>query len=131
MILLNYWMQAIRDMKPITDKQMDEQPHEAVEWFFEMERCIMELVKLGDRGRQLSYSAFGLATISQVIRLLPNHLENKVIGHISKGRDKLMFTVQLMADRRRICNKRSISYAHLAIWGHITPAPTTSGHLSD
>ncbi|MGB2203274.1 MAG: hypothetical protein ACPH5G_18230, partial [Pseudooceanicola atlanticus] len=33
--------------------------------------------------RQLSHTAFCLATISQIIRLLPNHLENKIIGHFT------------------------------------------------
>ena len=108
-------MQTIRNLKPITDKQMYDQPLKAVEWFLEMERCIMELIGFGDRGRQLSYTAFNHSTISQVIRLLPNHLEDKVIGHYSEGRDKLTYTVQLMTERRRICNKRGTSYANQAI----------------
>ena len=131
MILLNYRMQAIRAMKPITEEQMNEQPLEAVDWFLDMERCIMELVKLGDRGLQVSYSAFGSPTISQIISLLPNHLENKIIGHVSEGRDKLMYTMKLMTDRRRICNKRGVSYGIQAIGGPIPSGPATSGHLSE
>ena len=103
--LLNYRMQSIRKMKPISDEFMDEKPIEAVDWFLEMERCIMEITKLGDRGGQLTYCAFGYGTISQIIKLLPNHMENQVIGHDSEGREKLMFAVQLMAERRRICHK--------------------------
>ena len=123
MTLFNYRMQIIRNMKPITEEQMYEEPLEVVNWFLEMEQCVMELVKLGDRGGQMSYTVFGHSTINQVIHLLPNHLENKVIGHFSEGRAKLMFTIQLMAGRRRICNKRSTSYDHLAILGLINLAP--------
>ena len=136
--LLNYRMQSIRNMKPISDKQMDEKPIEAVDWFLEMERCIMEITKLGDRGGQLSFTAFSHGTISEIIRLLPNHMENKVIGHDSEGRDKLMFTVQLMTERRRICNRRGTSYANRAIGGssttasagHHPSATAPAGHLS-
>ena len=133
MTLLNNRMQAIRSMKPITDKNMNERPLEAVDWILSMERCITELLSLGDRGGQLSFSAFGPGTISQVIRLLPDQMENKIIRHMSEGRDKLIYTVKIMADRRRICSKRGVSYANQAIGGAATPAaiPPPTGHLSD
>ena len=54
MTLFNYRMQIIRNMKPITEEQMYEEPLEVVNWFLEMEQCVMELVKLGDRGGQMS-----------------------------------------------------------------------------
>ena len=108
MTLLKFRKQALSKLGVYPDALTRTNPQKIVDWCLDIERHIMDLIKLGDKDTRMEMVAFNDDTINSLIDMFPVRLQFKMDRLDCDGREKLEAIQNLVEEEREVLQRMAI-----------------------